>query len=138
MVNLPGRVDTSQGAILRTKICTFTLDERGFVRAHLDAGAFIELEDARDAILATWKTAGERRRPVLVDMTRIEGESRAARLHFVSDEAVATYSAVAMLVASPVSRVVGTFFLRLLEHKAPTRLFTDEVAAIDWLLDTVK
>ena len=124
--------------MVRTKICTFTLDERGFVRARLDEGAFIELEDARDAILATWQTAGEQRRPVLVDMTRIKGETRAARLHFVSDEAVAKYSAVAMLVASPVSRVVGTFFLRLLEHKAPTRLFSDEAAAIDWLIDAAK
>ena len=119
---------------MRTRICTFALDARGFVCGRLDEGAFMELEDAREALLATWKTAGERRLPVLVDMSRIKGESRAARLHFVSAEAVTRYSAVALLVASPVSRVIGTFFLRLLEHKAPTRLFSDEATAIDWLL----
>lgn len=124
--------------MVRTRICTFTLDERGFVRARLDEGSFMELEDAREALVATWQTAGEQRRPVLVDMSRIKGESRAARQHFGSDDAATKYSAVALLVASPVSRVVGTFFLRLVEHKAPTRLFTDETAAIDWLVDATR
>lgn len=124
--------------MVRTRICSFRLDGRGFVHAHVDDGAFMDLEDARDAISATWKTAGERRRPVLVDMSRIKGESRAARQYFVSDEAVGKYSAVAILVASPVSRVVGTFFLRLVEHKAPTRLFADEATAIAWLVDVAK
>lgn len=98
----------------------------------------MELADAREALAATWKTAGEQRRPVLVDMSHIRGESRAARQHFGSDEAATQYSAVALLVASPVSRVVGSFFLRLVAHKTPTRLFTDEAAAVDWLVDAAK
>src|SRR5262249_5578342 len=104
----------------RTRICSFTLDDRGFVHARLDAGAVMHLGDAVEAVETTWKVAGEKRRPVLVDMTRLAGESREARLYFVSDEAVTKYSAVAILVASPVSRVIGTFFLRLSEHKVPT------------------
>jgi hypothetical protein len=121
----------------RTRICSFTLDDRGFVHARLDAGAVMQLQDAVDAVEATWRVAGERRRPVLVDMTRLAGESREARLYFVGDAAVARYSAVAILVASPVSRVIGTFFLRLSEHKVPTRLFTDEAEATAWLLRQV-
>jgi hypothetical protein len=124
--------------MVRTRICSFTLDERGFVRARLDAGATLELDDAREAIEATWRVAGERRRPVLVDMSALAGESRAARLYFVSDEAVARYAAVAILVASPVSRVIGTFFLRLSAHKVPTRLFTSEAEASAWLAEQVR
>ena len=120
---------------MRTRICSFELLERGFVLARLDEGAVMHLEDARECLDATWKVAGEKRRPVLVDMTRMAGEDRAARLYFVSDEAVNKYSAVALLVASPVSRVIGTFFLRLSEHKVPTRLFTDEAEAARWLED---
>jgi hypothetical protein len=124
--------------MLRTRICSFTLDERGFVRARLDAGAVMELDDAREAIVATWQVAGERRRPVLVDISAVAGESRAARAYFVSDEAVARYSAVAILVASPVSRVIGTFFLRLSAHKVPTRLFTSEAVASAWLAEQAR
>jgi len=120
-------------AMARTRICSFELDPRGFVHARLDDGSTMELEDARDAVADTWRVAGERRRPVLVDMSGVKQESRAARLYFVSDEAVARYSAVAILVASPVSRVIGTFFLRLAEHKVPTRLFTREAEAVSWL-----
>ena len=120
---------------MRTRICTFTLDERGFVRARLDRGASLQLQDARDAVQATWIVAGEQRRAVLVDMTELGEESREARLYFVSDEAGGRYSAVAILVASPVSRVIGTFFLRLAAHKVPTRLFSSEREAVDWLVD---
>lgn len=122
---------------MRTRICTFTLDERGFVRARLDRGAVIELGDAREAIQATWAVAGERPRPVLVDMRELASETREARLYFVSDEASKRYSAVAILVSSPVSRVIGAFFLRLTEHRAPTRLFSSESEAVAWLLEQV-
>ena len=87
----------------RTRICSFFLDERGFVWARLDAGATMDEADAREAIEATFRVAGEQRRPVLVDLRLLAGETRAARMYFVSDEAVARYSAVALLVASPVS-----------------------------------
>lgn len=118
---------------MRTRICSFALDSRGFVVARLDRGAELGLEDAREAIDATWRVAGERKRPVLVDMTGLAGETREARLYFVSDEAVARYSAVAILVGSPVSRVIGSFFLRLSEHKVPTRLFSDRGEAESFL-----
>jgi hypothetical protein len=123
---------------MRTRICSFELHEQGFVLARLDEGAVMHLEDARECLEATWKVAGEKPRPVLVDMTRLAGEDRAARLHFVSDEAVRKYSAVAILVGGPVSRVIGTFFLRLTEHKVPTRLFSDEAEAARWLEDQAR
>jgi hypothetical protein len=118
---------------IRTRICSFELDPRGFVHARLDAGAVMHLEDARECVAAMWQAAREQRRPVLVDMSQLGGEDRAARDYFVSDEAVSKYSAVAILVRSPVSRVIGTFFLRLARHKAPTRLFTAEAEAVHWL-----
>ena len=123
---------------MRTRICSFELDRRGFVHARLDKGAFLALDDARDALAATWTVAGEKRRPVLVDMTALGGESRSARMYFVSEEAVQRYSAVAILVASAVSRVIGTFFLRLSAHKVPTRMFSDEDEAMRWLAEQAR
>jgi hypothetical protein len=122
----------------RTRICSFELDPRGFVHARLDPQAYMQLEDAREALEMTWKVAGERRRPVLVDMTHLRGESRAARQYFVSEEAVEKYSAVAIVVGSPVSRVIGSFFLRLGDHKAPTKLFGDEQTAVRWVVARVE
>ena len=121
------------GRVLRTRICGFELDPAGFVRARLDPGSVMHLEDARECVEAMWKVAGERRRGVLVDTSQIAGQDRAAREYFVSDEAVPRYTAVAILVRSRVSRVIGTFFLTLTRHKAPTRLFTSEAEAAHWL-----
>ena len=125
-------------ARMRTRICSFELDDRGFVHARIDGGASMQLDDAREAVQATWQVAGERRRPVLVDMSAVREESREARHYFVSDEAVRRYSAVAILVASQVSRVIGTFFLRLTAHKVPTRMFTSESEATRWLVDQAR
>ena len=61
---------TSRGArarAVRTRICSFRLDGRGFVEARLDEGSSMDLADAREAVDATWKVAGECRRPVLVN-----------------------------------------------------------------------
>jgi hypothetical protein len=71
-------------------------------------------------------------------MTGLAGQTRAAREYFVSDEAVANYSAVAILVQSPVSRVIGTFFMKLSQHQVPTRLFTDRDEAERFLVGHVE
>jgi len=123
---------------VRTRNCSFHLDERGFVVARVDDGASMELDDARAALDATFQVAGGVRRPVLVDFRGIRAESKAAREYFVSDEAVERYSAVAILIASPVSRVIGSFFMRLSRHRVPTRLCSSEADAIDWLLEATR
>jgi hypothetical protein len=94
----------------------------------------MELEDAREAVRATFALAGERRLPVLVDLRGIRSQSRPARDYLSSNEMQAMFASVALLIASPVSQVIGTFFLRLRQQPVPTRLFVDEQQAVDWLL----
>ncbi len=117
-----------------TAVCTFVLDPRGFVRATMHDGAVFEIEDARAALDATWRVAGEKRVPVLVDMRLVRSQSRPARAHFRGPEAAARLEKVALLVDSPLSRVMANFFIGLGEHSVPARLFTDERSACDWLL----
>ena len=118
---------------LTTRVCHFVLDERGFVRATIEKGAVMTLEDAREALAATEQVANGKRRPVLVDLRGIKAQTREARQYFVSEEAARVSAAVALLVGSPVSRVVGNFFLRLNVQRTPTELFTSEEDAIAWL-----
>lgn len=123
----------SDGAI-ETQACSFQLDTRGFVRATMRQGAEMNLEDAREALLATAKLTGGRRMPVLVDSRGLKSQTKESRNEFVSEDAAKVSAAVALLVASPVSRMIGNFFLRRCEHRAPTQLFTEEAAAIRWLM----
>lgn len=41
--------------------------------------------------------------------------------------------ALALLVTSPISRLIGNFFMRLVNSPYPTRLFTSEQEALIWL-----
>ena len=95
----------------------------------------LELEDAVDALTATWQVAGERRRGVLVDMRGVRAQSREAREHFLCEQTAQKVKAVALLVGSPLSRMIGNVFVRFGVHRVPTRLFTSESDGARWLMD---
>jgi hypothetical protein len=58
---------------------------------------------------------------------------RAAREYYAGTELAAVVSAAALLISSPVGRVIGTFFLRIAHSATPIRLFTNEQEALAWL-----
>lgn len=119
-----------------TKSCTFRRDPRGFVHAVMGNGSQMQLADAQENVAAITTLTGNTRMPILVDMRGVRSQSREAREYYGSAEATLTTLAVALLIGSPVSRVLANFFLRLTsKQRYPTRLFTDEASAIAWLLD---
>ena len=93
------------------------------------AGAVCRLEDARAVTRAT-AALGRGAVPVLVDMRKVAKIERPARQHFIGPEGNAV--AVALVVGSAVSRIIGRVMVGLLES-VPTRTFTDERAALVWL-----
>lgn len=70
---------------------------------------------------------------LLVDMTEITEISRDARDYFANERTASIQRATALLTRSPVSRVIGNFFMGLNKPISPTRLFTDQHKAIQWL-----
>ncbi len=110
-----------------------TLDPRGFVRATSDPLAELTLTDAIASVEVVAELSGVRV-PVLVDMTKVKSMSREAREYFGGAEAARSVSAVAIIIDGPVSRMLGTFFLRANVKAMPHRLFSDEKSALEWLL----
>lgn len=92
------------------------------------------LADAKENIVAIYELAGRERTLVLVDTRGVRWQSREARDYFVSENAAQATKAVALVVGSPISRVLGSFFMRFEKHRFPTALFDDEAKAIHWLL----
>ena len=70
---------------------------------------------------------------VLIDMTAITQISKEARDYFANERTASIQRATALLIGSPVSRVIGNFFMGLNKPISPTRLFTDPQKAIQWL-----
>ncbi len=70
---------------------------------------------------------------VLIDMGNVSEISKEARDYFANERTAAVQRATALLIRSPVSRVIGNFFMGLNKPICPTRLFTDDQKAIEWL-----
>jgi hypothetical protein len=77
------------------------------------------------------KLTGGQRAPLLVDTHDAGPQDRPARVEFVRRGDLV--SAVALIVATPLSRMMGNFFLNVSKPMAPTRLFDDEASALAWL-----
>ncbi len=103
----------------------------GVVQLVWATGAVMTLEAARDAIDTMTAITGGRPTPLLVDSHDAGPQLRPARKEFVRRGDLA--SAVALMVSTPLSRMMGNFFLSVNKPAAPTRLFEDESSAVEWL-----
>jgi hypothetical protein len=109
------------------------LEDSGIIRCKAFKYSEHTLEDAKENIDAVRILAKGKKVPVFVDITEVKGADREAREYLSSKETGDIQSACALLVGSALSRLVGNFFLGLNKTPFPTRLFTDEKKAIDWL-----
>jgi hypothetical protein len=69
------------------------------------------------------------------DMARVD---RQARAMFASEEYMRLSSQTALVVGSPVSRVIGNFFVGLNRPTYPVKIFDDAKLAAKWLQGFVK
>ena len=91
----------------------------------------IVLEDATATIEAMAQLTGGRRSPLLVDMRDTGPQDRATRAVWARPSV--PLSAVALIVGSPPSQMMGNLFISANRPTTPTRLFNDEASALAWL-----
>jgi hypothetical protein len=91
----------------------------------------MDLEDAVTVLDGITKLTGAMPCPLLVDLRDAGPIDRSARVEMARRSDV--LSAVALIVGTPLSRMMGNFYVNVNKPKAPTRLFDDEASAIAWL-----
>lgn len=118
---------------LEHPVCRLSISD-GLLVYRYTQDAHVDLTAAREVIaLGTQLAKGEPMR-ALVDISGVVKVDRDARIFFAeSPENRAITQRVAMLINSPLSRMIGNFFLGLNKPKAPTKLFTKESEALAWL-----
>ena len=119
---------------ISTKSETIILDNSGIVKCCVHKGYYLELEDAKENLKIIKELGNGKSLPVFVDIRDAKGGSKACRDYLASSEAAEIQKACALLVESPLSRLIGNFFIGLNKTKFPTKLFTNEDEAMDWLL----
>jgi hypothetical protein len=120
-------------SMIETRIFYTSLEKDGYILTRVKPGSEILLQDAKDNTAAVIEVSGGIVLPLLVDLREIKSISKEARDHFSMRGRKPNVSAVAMLVRSPVSRIIGNFFIGFNHPVVPTRLFSMEKSAIDWV-----
>ncbi len=118
----------------RTDKCELRIDEQGVVHWSYQPRVELKLADAQREVEVATELTGGKSHLHLVDLRTIKSVEGKARATYAGDEMAKIAIAMALLVGSPVSRVLGNFYIGLNRPSCPTKLFTDEAAALEWLL----
>jgi hypothetical protein len=123
--------------VIETRTAYIRLGEDGIIRAAnriLD----VTVEDMKQFAEDLIKLSGGKKLLIFIDMRKIRSITRDARLFASNAGAIQVVRAVALLIDSPISRVIGNFFLGINKPPYPTRLFTSEVEALSWLKNIIE
>lgn len=105
----------------------------GICHSIVESGAEITLRDAEENSRTVKAVSQGNKPPILVDIREILSITKEARDHFSMKGREPGVSAIALHIKSPVSRVIGNFYLGISRPKVPTRLFNSEAQAVKWL-----
>jgi hypothetical protein len=105
----------------------------GIIHYQVVPEAEVTIEDTREYVEIQAKLTGGKKIPNLTDLRDVKSITREARAYLSGEEAVSLTSACALIIGSPVSKIIGNFFLGLNKPAYPTRLFISEENAFEWL-----
>jgi hypothetical protein len=138
-MDLESLIPADADGVLDTRTERLWLHPDGYVIAEVRPGLIADLDDAIVNVDAVGKLAAGIPRPLLLDMrAHATSATRECREYYAGAEAQQVNLAVAMLVRSNVSRVIGNFFLGLNRTRFPFRMFSDLGEAVAWLRAAIK
>jgi hypothetical protein len=109
-------------------------DDSGLVWIRFNEIGKHGIDEAKDVVNAHEEVSGPVRARVMSDLRGLQtGADRHARAYYISDRAARYKLCMAMLVSSPLQKIIGNIFIRVSRPPYPTKLFTDEAAAAEWL-----
>jgi hypothetical protein len=116
------------------EIADLTKGEDGIIRVVFNETARHDLEDAKAIVQACIGLADGVPCGVIADIRRVTvGANRQAREYYVTGESGDLKAGMAMLVDSPLQRMLGNIFFLLSRPPYPTKMFGDEASAVAWL-----
>lgn len=114
------------------EICTIeVINEIAYIE--FNKAIKIELEHAIEMVSIRKKATNNVPRLVIMDGTNIINVSKEARDYLSSEEATEGIIAGAFIVDSPLTKILGNFFLKISKPNKPSKLFTNREEAIEWL-----
>jgi len=112
----------------------FTLGEDDVLYIECAPNTKMTLEEARESTRIGGELINFIPRPLLCDLTNVVRMNQACRNHFAGPEHAVIFTKCALIVTSPISRIIGNFFLGANKPIKPTRLFNNREEALKWLM----
>ncbi len=109
------------------------MGEDGIVRTKTKAQAEITIKEAMENSKAVNDFFTGKKFPLLVDARNVKSMAKEARKYFSTNGRTTKINSMAIMVRSPLSRVIGNFFMGLNKPEIPARLFDEEKHAVEWL-----
>jgi len=91
------------------------------------------LETVKEQLRIHRELGSRKKMPLLVNITNQKGASPEARNYISNEKVRRTYSAVALLVGSTFSRILGSLTMKIIKPPYPVRMFDTKKQAMDWL-----
>ena len=124
--------------IIETRVARTFLRQDAILQVDTFPSSEFKLSDAVECIKAQAVLANGIRRPLLVNLGKIKSIDRESRAYLGGVEAEKNVNSTALITSSPVGRIIGNFMMGLNKTLYPTRLFTEEQEALEWLRGFLK
>lgn len=117
----------------QTEFMNFSLRSDGIVEIQCLPNTVMTIEQGKLSTKIVAEITESKPMPMLCDLTNVVKMSHECRQHFAGPEHAAVFSKCALIISSPISKVIGNFFLGANKPLRPTKLFTNKQKGLDWL-----
>jgi hypothetical protein len=125
--------DECDAARAEPGVADVTIEPDGTIVLRFHRRLRLTVDQTREVARAHMALAGGVKRPVLADTRGLISADRGSRELGAGAGVCAATARMAILAGSPVSRLLGSFFLRVATPAYPARIFDDESEARAWL-----
>ena len=108
------------------------MGEDGICRTKVKKGAHITIVEAKENSEAVISFQKGNKYPIIVDSTEIGSMTKEARDFLSLRNRPSPVSGIAIIIGSPLSKVIGNFFIGLNKSRVPNKLFITVSSAEAW------
>ncbi len=116
-----------------TEKIKFTLRPDSIMQIECVPNTIMTLEEGKLSTKMLGEMVNQNPLPLLCDLTNVVKMAQECRNHFAGPEHAKVFTKCALVVTSPISKIIGNFFLGANKPLRPTRLFTSVEEGLVWL-----
>lgn len=125
-------LDKKKSIVVKKTAHTDMYVKEGILYMHYKPLDILELEVAKAIVEDRLAFINGITYPCLFDITQVKQSTKEAR-DYMANEGNELVAASAILVSSPMLKMMANFFIQVNKPKNPTRLFTSKESALEWL-----